>query len=396
MVHKKNSIHCRNSLPIICYISLLLFFVFILCSCLTKPAETKETQQKGLKDYYADNFLIGAAIFPGLFDNPVSADLIKTHFSTITPENQMKWAWLHPTANEYKFEDADKIVDFAQANGIKLIGHTLVWQLQLGQGVFTKEGSTDRNDMVDSDTLLSRIKDHIFTVAGRYKGNVLGWDVVNEALNEDGTYRESGFYKIAGDTFIEKAFEYAHQADPGAELYYNDYNLVKPEKRQGAIRIIKNLQEKGLKIDAVGIQAHWDMTFPELKEIEKSILEFSALGIKVMFTELDISVLPSPWDAPSADIGIRHENSKNMNPYPDGLSDAADEALAKRYRDIFIIFNKYRDKVSRVTFWGVHDGISWKNNFPVYGRTDYPLIFDREMKPKKAYFEIIKLMEDNK
>ena len=138
------------------------------------------------------------------------------------------------------------------------------------------------------------------------------------------------------------------------------------------------------------------MTFPELSEIEKSILEFSALGIKVMFTELDVSVLPTPWGTPSADIGISHENSKDMNPYPDGLPDDVNEAQAKRYRDIFLIFNKYKDKVSRVTFWGVHDGISWKNNFPIRGRTDYPLIFDREMKPKKAYFEIIKLTEDNK
>ena len=374
-------------------VSALLLFLLVFSSCSPKQIEPEE-KLKGLKDYYADNFLIGAAIFPELFDDPVSADLIKIHFSTITPENQMKWAWLHPTPSEYRFEDADKISDFAQANSIKLIGHTLVWHSQLGRGLFTKEGSNDPNDLVDSDTLLSRIRDHIFAVAGRYRGKVLGWDVVNEALNEDGTYRESGFYKITGDTFIEKAFEYAHQADPGAELYYNDYNLVKPEKRQGAIRIIKKLQEKGLKIDAVGIQAHWDMTFPELEEIEKSILEFSRLGIKVMFTELDVSVLPNPLVTPSADIGIRHESKENMNPYPDGMPDSVDEALAKRYRDIFMIFNKYSDKISRVTFWGLYDGISWKNNFPIFNRTDFPLIFDREMKPKKAYFAIVGLMEE--
>lgn len=374
---------------------LLLLFVSVLSSCNLKPDKDEE-KQKGLKDYYADSFLVGAALFPELFDDPVSAELIKTHFSTITPENDMKWALLHPNPGEYKFERADKIAEFASTNNIKLIGHTLVWHSQLGRGVFTKEGSADPNDLVDSDTLLSRIKDHIFTVAGRYKGKVHGWDVVNEALNEDGTMRESGFYRITGDSFIEKAFEYAHEADPGAELYYNDYNLVKPEKRQGAIKIIKKLQEKGLRIDAVGIQAHWDMTFPELSEIEKSILEFSALGIKVMFTELDVSVLPSPWGTPSADIGIRHENSEKMNPYPDGMPDDVDMAHAKRYRDIFEIFNKYRDNISRVTFWGLHDGISWKNNFPVYGRTDYPLLFDREMKPKRAYFELTGLMEMKK
>jgi endo-1,4-beta-xylanase len=363
-----------------------------LFNCNPKPAEN-EKKPEGLKDYYEDNFLIGAAVFPELFDDPVAAELIKTHFSTITPENDMKWALLHPTPDQYKFERADRFAEFAETNGIKLIAHTLVWHSQLGQGVFTKEGSTDRTDLVDSETLYNRMKDHIFTVAGRYRGKVHGWDVVNEALDEDGAMRESGFYKIAGDSFIEKAFEYANQADPDAELYYNDYNLVKPEKRQGAIRIIKKLQEKGLKIDAVGIQAHWNMTFPELEEIEKSILEFSELGIKVIFTELDVSVLPSPWDAPSADIGIRHENSEKMNPYPDGMPDEVDEALAKRYRDIFEVFNKHRDKISRVTFWGLHDGISWKNNFPIRGRADYPLIFDRDMKPKKAYYSIVGLME---
>jgi len=376
----------------LCFVILILS-VLVFTGCNSKPPEV-EIKAKGLKDYYADNYLIGAALFPELFDDPVSSELIKNHFSTITPENDMKWASLHPTLGEYKFERADKIAEFAQANNIKLVGHTLVWHSQLGQGVYTKEGSNDPNDFVDSETLINRIREHIFSVAGRYKGKVHGWDVVNEALNEDGTMRESGFYKISGDTFIEKAFEYAHQADPDTELYYNDYNLVKPEKRQGAIRIIKKLQEKGLKVDAVGIQAHWDMTFPALEEIEKSILEFSELGIKVMFTELDVSVLPSPWGTPSADIGIRHENSDNMNPYPDGMPADVNEALAERYRDIFKIFNKYRDKISRVTFWGVHDGISWKNNFPIYGRTDYPLIFDREMKPKMVYFGLVDLMSE--
>jgi endo-1,4-beta-xylanase len=159
-----------------------------LVSCKSIPAGS-EQKNKGLKDYYAANFLTGAALFPELFDDPVSADLIKTHFSTITPENDFKWASLHPTLGEYKFDRADRIAEFTQANGIKLIGHTLVWHSQLGRGVYTKEGSQDPNNLVDSETLFSRIKDHIFTVAGRYKGKVHGWDVVNEALEEDGTFR---------------------------------------------------------------------------------------------------------------------------------------------------------------------------------------------------------------
>lgn len=374
-------------------LAILFLFAPFFIHCGSKPAEHEEIS-RGLKDYYAGHFLIGAALFPELYDNPISSELIKTHFSSITPENDMKWESLHPNLGEYRFDRADRIARFSQAHGLKLIGHTLVWHSQLGRGVFTEEGSEDQNHLVDKETLLSRMKDHIFTVAGRYKGKVHGWDVVNEALNEDGTLRESNFFKIAGETFIEKAFEYARQADPHAELYYNDYNLVIPVKRQGAIRIIRKLQEKGLRIDAVGIQAHWNLTFPSLEEIEKSIIQFFELGIMVMFTELDVSVLPSPWNTPSADIGIRHENDVNMNPYPEGLPDSASEELAKRYRDIFALFNKHKDKISRVTFWGLHDGVSWKNNFPVLGRTDYPLIFDREMKPKKAYWELIKLVEE--
>ena len=151
-----------------------------------------------------------------------------------------------------------------------------------------------------------------------------------------------------------------------------------------------------MRIDAVGIQAHWDLNFPTIEEIEKSIIQFSRLGIKVMFTELDVSVLPAPLNMPSADINVRYENNEKMNPYRDGLPESVKEKLAERYRDIFAIFNKYSDKISRVTFWGLYDGVSWKNNFPIYGRTDYPLLFDRKMKPKKAYFEVIGLMTEKK
>ena len=245
----------KNIKSIFFRLGILALFILLFIHCGSKSVENEE-EVKGLKDYYADNYLIGVALFPELFDDSLSAGLIRSNFNSVTPENDMKWALLHPTLDTYRFDRADKIVEYTQASDTKLIGHTLVWHSQLGKGVFTKKGSEDQNDLVDSETLLSRIKDHISTVAGRYKGKVHGWDVVNEALNEDGTLRETNFLKIAGDTYIEKAFEYAHKADPDAELYYNDYNLVKPEKRQGAVKLIKRLQEKGLRVDAVGIQAH--------------------------------------------------------------------------------------------------------------------------------------------
>lgn len=370
----------------------LLVFVLLSGAC-TSKSPSEEAATKGLKDYYSNNYLIGVALFPELFDDSVSAQMVKTHFNSITAENDMKWERIHPTLGEYTFDRADRIVDFTQANKIKLIGHTLVWHSQLGNGVLNPEGESDEQILVDSATLMHRIKDHISNVAGRYKGKVHGWDVVNEALNEDGTLRESGFLKIAGEGYIAKAFEFANEADPEAELYYNDYNLVEPAKREGAIKIVKSLQEKGIRIDAVGVQAHWELNYPSLEEIEKSILDYANAGVKVMFTELDISVLPSPWRMPSADVSIRFENNETMNPYTDGIPDSINDALAKRYRDIFAIFNKHSDKVSRVTFWGLHDGISWKNGFPIRGRTDYPLLFDRQLEPKKAYWEVVGLVD---
>jgi endo-1,4-beta-xylanase len=380
----------RNAMYGLFAAAIVLFLVFTGCNSKTDP-EQKEV--KGLKDYYADNFLIGVALFPEQFEDSSSATLITTEFNSLTAENDMKWALLHPTLGTYTFDRADKIVDFAVNNNLKLIGHTLLWHSQLGKGVFTPEGAEDESVLVDSATLMNRIKDHIFAVAGRYKGKVHGWDVVNEALNEDGTLRESNFLKIAGEAYIEKAFEFASEADPNAELYYNDYNMMEPAKREGAIQIIKNLKEKGIRIDGVGAQAHWELNYPTLDEIEKSIIAYSEAGVKVMFTEMDISVLPSPWRMPSADISIRFENNEMMNPYAGGLPDSVNTALAQRYREIFVLFNKHKDKISRVTFWGLHDGVSWKNGFPIRGRTDYPMLFDREMKPKQAYHEIIGLVK---
>jgi endo-1,4-beta-xylanase len=217
---------------------------------------------------------------------------------------------------------------------------------------------------------------------------------VNEALAEDGSLRQSEFLKIGGESFIEEAFRFAHEADPGAELYYNDYNIVNADKRNGAISLIKNLQDKGIRIDGVGIQGHWGLTRPSLEEIETAIEMYAALGIKVMITELDVSVLPSPQRTPTADISQRSHSSPEMNPYTSGLPDSVQRQLARRYAAIFRLFNKHSDKISRVTFWGLHDGVSWKNNFPVRGRTDYPLLFDRQLKPKDAYHEVMATAED--
>lgn len=355
--------------------------VLAISGCMS--GQKKET----LKDAFHDKFLVGVAVNRSQINqrNAVEDSIITTQFNSLTAENDMKWMHIHPKKDEYQFQHADKLVALAEENGMFVVGHTLVWHSQLAPWVF----KTDDGNAIDSAELLGRIKDHIHTIVSRYRGRVKGWDVVNEALAEDGSLRKSQFLNIGGERFIEEAFRFAHEADPDAELYYNDYNLVNADKRDGAMRIIRNLQDKGIRIDGVGIQAHWGLTYPSLEEIETTIEMYGDLGVKVMFTELDVSVLPSPYRMPTADISQRFQNSPEMNPYANGLPDSVQRQLANRYAEIFKLFNKHSDKINRVTFWGLHDGVSWKNNFPIRGRTDYPLLFDRELKPKEAYHAVL-------
>ena len=361
------------------------FFALLSITFLAGFVAVEKNATGSLKEAFKEHYLIGAAIngFQIEGRDPISKTLIESQFNTITAENEMKWQRIHPKESEYRFDLPDKFVELGEANDMFVVGHTLVWHSQLADWVL-KKSETD-TALVDSLTLMNRMRDHILTVAGRYKGRVHGWDVLNEALNEDGTLRKSGFLKVAGPVYIEKAFEWAHEADPEAELYYNDYNMANAAKMDGAIRIAKDLQEKGIRIDGIGMQGHWSLTRPTIQEIEESILKVSALGLKVMITELDISVLPNPWDFQGAEVSVRFENRPDVNPYTEGLPDSMQTKLAERYAEIFALFNKHKDKIHRVTFWGVHDGFSWLNNWPVRGRTNYPMLFDRNGEPKPAF-----------
>jgi endo-1,4-beta-xylanase len=277
-------------------------------------------------------------------------------------------------------------VEFGENNDMFMVGHTLVWHSQTPGWVFQDE---DGNPL-DRESMLERMRDHIHTVVGRYKGRIHGWDVVNEALNEDGTLRESPWYRIIGRDYLIKAFEYAREADPDAELYYNDYNLEKPEKRAGAIELVKYLQENGAPVTGIGTQSHLHLKTPSLQEIEKTITEFAALGIDVMITELEIDVLPYPTGyQQGADLSNIVRDEEAINPYTDGLPDDVQEELAQRYRDVFEVYLKHKDAITRVTFWGVNDGNSWKNNYPARGRTNHPLLFDREWQAKPAFYEVV-------
>jgi endo-1,4-beta-xylanase len=378
------------------HVNSLVVFLALMVSC-----QKTEKVPPSLKETFKDKFFIGTAINVSQIrgDKPEEAKLLFAEFNSITPEDDMQWMYIHPSIDTFNFEVIDQYVDLGETNNMFIIGHNLLWHSMLAKDVFKREQIGDlANDtlLIDSLTLMNRIEDHISNIVGRYKGRINGWDVVNEALNEDGSLRESNFLKIAGEGYIPRAFEFANEADPGAELYYNDYNLVEPAKRDGAIRIVKNLQEKGIRIDGVGVQAHWELDYPPLEIIEECILAYSDAGVKVMFTELDISVLPSPWRMPSADISVRFANNETMNPYPEGLPDSIGTALANRYREIFELFNKHSDKISRVTFWGLHDGVSWKNDFPIRGRTDYTMLFDRNLKPKEAYWTVVDMKSKEK
>lgn len=301
----------------------------------------------------------------------------------------MKFMYVHPQRDSFNLRYTDSLASIADRNDQKLIGHTLIWHNQTPDWLFEDDNGT----LVDSTILFARMKDHIDAVVGRYKGKVLGYDVVNEALNDDGSSRNSKFHQISGTRYIEKAFEFAQAADPNAELYYNDYSMNNPEKCDGAIRLAKQLQNKGLRIDGIGMQGHWGISRPPLEEIEQSILKISQAGLKVMITELDITVLPNPRRIEGADLSQSMENNPLANPYKTGLPDSVEQMLSQRYIEIFELFIKHRDKISRVTLWGVHDGQSWKNNWLARGRTDYPLLFDRNYSKKQAYDAIIGLLD---
>jgi endo-1,4-beta-xylanase len=266
-----------------------------------------------------------------------------------------------------------------------IVGHTLVWHSQTPKWVF----QDDKGNPADRDTLLLRMSNHISTVVGRYKGKIGGWDVVNEALNEDGTLRESSWRKIIGEDYLLKAFQFAHAADPQAGLYYNDYSLENAPKRDGAIALIKKLQAQGVHIAAVGLQGHYKMDWPGPAQVGETIEAFSKLGVKVMITELDLNMLPSATRSQAAEVSMNFALRAELNPYTNGLPDAVQQQLAKRYADLFAVFVKHHDVVSRVTFWGVTDGDSWLNNWPVKGRTAYPLLFDRNYQPKPAFNAVI-------
>jgi endo-1,4-beta-xylanase len=342
-----------------------------------------------LREVYEKDFLVGVALNLWTVNgrNAPAAELAGKQFSSITAENDMKWQMIQPEPGRYRFDAADTYFEFAEKHKMEVIGHTLVWHSQTPRRVFEGEGGKPAT----REELLKRMREHIQTVAGRDKGKVKGWDVVNEALADGGPdiLRDSPWRRIIGDDFIDHAFRFAKEADPKAELYYNDYGLEDPRKRANCVKLVKGLLERKVPIDGIGTQSHFNLDQPSLADIERTIEAFSDLGLKVVVTELDVDVLAGRGAPGNADVGRREQGDATANPYIGGLPAELQDKLAKRYADIFGIYLKHRKSVARVTFWGLGDGMSWLNGFPIRGRANHPLLFDRELKPKPAFGALI-------
>ncbi len=343
--------------------------------------------QPALKQVFKDDFLVGAAVNASQFSgsDQAASRFVARQFDSITPENVLKWENVHPEPGVFDFTQADRYVAFGESHQMAIIGHTLVWHQQTPAWVFHRPDGSD----VSAEWLMNCLSNHIFTVVGRYRGRIRGWDVVNEAVGEDGKLRPTPWLRILGPQYLVKAYQWAHEADPHAELYYNDYGIENQPKRDGALTLVRNLLAAHVPLAAVGIQEHVSLNWPAPAQISQTIAAFSSLGVKVNISELDVDVLPPTAAGHSADVGLLLARNPRLNPYPQELPQPVQEELARRYGQLFFVYVQNRKSIERVTFWGVNDGDSWLNNWPVPGRRNYPLLFDRHDQPKPAFSNVI-------
>ena len=347
-------------------------------------------QQPTLKEAYDGAFLIGTSVGASVISgsDTLSRNIVVRQFNTITAENVLKAGPINPQPGVYNFAPADAYVDFGEKHGMFIVGHTLIWHNQTPAWFF-QDAQGEPNTR---EAQIERMRSHIQTVAGRYAGRIDAWDVVNEVIDNDGSYRPTTWVRGvgSGDDLVKLAFQFASQYAPDTELYYNDFNSWRPEKRDGIVRMVRMLQKEGIRIDGIGMQGHWGLNYPRTEYIEAAIDSFAALGVKVMITELDVDVLPLTREGQIIGTGMSdpqfqlEEFEEFLDPYKEGLPDAVQRQLAARYAELFAIFYRKRDKIDRVTLWGVHDGGSWKNGYPIPGRTNYPLLWDRNRQPKPA------------
>ncbi len=376
---------------------LLLAASALLTACQVNTPTESPAPAETLSAAYEDAFLVGTAVNEAITsgEDAVAQEIVRRHFNTLTVENVMKAEEVNPEPGVYRFGPADQFVEFAQQNDMFIVGHTLVWHNQTPAWFF----QNDEGEPNTPEQQKARMREHIKVVAGRYAGKVHAWDVVNEVIADDGSYRPTTWVNGigSGDELVKLAFQYAEEYAPEAELYYNDFNAWRPAKRDGIVRMVKMLQEEGIRIDGIGIQGHWGLNYPKMEYIEAAIDAYAELGVKVMITELDIDVLPLTREGQIIGTGMLHPQYQNeefveyLNPYADGLPNEVQAQLTERWRELFELFYRKRDKIDRVTLWGVEDDMSWKNNYPIENRTNYPLLFNRDGSPKPAVDALLRV-----
>lgn len=336
---------------------------------------------------YANDFAMGVAINRSVYTGEArdAAALVAGQFNRVTAENAMKWQSLEREPGVLDFSEADRFVAYAEENGLEIHGHTLVWHHQVPRWVF-EDGA---GGTATRAQLLDRLERHMRALAEHFGSRVRYWDVVNESFGDDGSLRDTPWRKIIGDDYIEQAFRLADRHFPDAKLVYNDFSMEKPGKRDAVVALVRGFRERGVRIDGVGTQAHFRLEAPTLEEIDASLAAFASTGVEVLVSELDVDVLPAAYRNQGADLSLNAALSAELNPYPECLpSDIAAKA-AQRWADIFGVFSKHAKSLHSVTLWGVSDAHSWLNNWPVKGRTNYALLFDRELRAKRAWQSVI-------
>ena len=372
-----------------------MLLTFCVATAVSLPAAPN------LKTAFANAFKIGVATNAQI-DAGQDLDtrrIVIEQFNTITAENELKAGPLCPEPGVYDFTAADQFVAFGETYDMFRVGHTLVWHNQTPDWFFTDEDGEPNSPAEQLEVMRA----HIAKVAGRYVGRIHAWDVVNEVIADDGSYRPTTWVEGVGggDELVKHAFKYAEQYAPDTELYYNDFNAWRPAKRDGIVRMVKMLQREGIRIDGVGIQGHWGLNFPSNEYITAAIDAFAALGIKVMITELDLDVLPLTREGQIIGQGMMHpqfqleEFKSYLDPYPAGLPPTVEAQFTERYVELFRLFYDRRDKIDRVTLWGVHDNNSWKNGYPIPNRTNYPLLWDRAKQPKPVVTELLQIAAED-
>ena len=369
-------------------------------------------KNKPLKEVYVDDFLVGVAlgsrqvkgpayVYP-VSKDPQELEVLAREFNCVTAENLMKPCYMRSSLDAFNFEQADEFVDLAEDHDLAVVGHVLVWHAQTPEWFF----QNDQGRPVSRNQLIERMRDHIHTIVGHYKGRIKYWDVVNEAVETrmgvdpenptkpDGSpnkireafFRRSPWLEIIGEDYIELAFRFAHEADPEAILIYNDYGMTHRSKAEFvAENIVSRLKGKGVAIHGVGMQAHWHLQYPKIEDLQAAIDIFAAADVHISITELDVGLLPLAHDHQGADISIRVDLQDALNPYTQSVPPRVLERQAEKYRAIFDLFLENREEIDRITFWGISDRDSWLNSHPVRGRTAHPLLFDRNFQPKPAY-----------